>query len=154
MRYESGSPEETGAIAEYLAPHLEAGDVILLRGEVGTGKTAFVKALGAALGVVDTVTSPTYAIAARYEGPRPLAHIDAYRLGDPDAEEIGMLLETIGDDAVAAIEWPESVASALPEPRVEIELTHAGDDRRVLVIRTADDRLADELARIVADARD
>lgn len=154
MRYESGSPEETGAIAEHLAPHLEAGDVILLRGEVGTGKTAFVKALGAALGVVDTVTSPTYAIAARYGGPRPLAHIDAYRLGDPDAEEIGMLLETIGDDAVAAIEWPESVASALPEPRVEIELTHAGDDRRVLVIRTADDRLADELARIVADARD
>jgi len=100
------------------------------------------------------VTSPTYAIAARYEGPRPLAHIDAYRLGEPDAEEIGMLLETIGDDAVAAIEWPESVSSALPDPRVEIDIAHAGGERRVLVIRTTDDRLADELALIVADARD
>lgn len=130
------------------------GDVILLRGEVGTGKTAFVKALGAAMGVRDTVTSPTYAIAARYEGPRPLAHIDAYRLGDPDAEEIGMLLETIGEDAVAAVEWPESVVEALPGARLEIDFDHAGGDRRVLVIRTADERLADELARILADPGD
>lgn len=127
---------------------------MLLRGEVGTGKTAFVKALGAAMGVTDRVTSPTYAIAARYEGPRPLAHIDAYRLVEPDAEEIGMLLETIGDDAVAAIEWPDSVEAGLPAARLEIDLEHAGDDRRVLVMRTADERLADELARFVADARD
>ena len=114
----------------------------------------FVKALGAALGVTDRVTSPTYAIAARYEGPRPLAHIDAYRLATPDAEEIGMLLETIGDDAVAAIEWPDSVVGGLPAARLEIDLEHGGDDRRVLVMRTADERLADELARFVADARD
>lgn len=112
------------------------------------------KALGAAMGVTDTVTSPTYAIAARYGGPRPLAHIDAYRLADPDAEEIGMLLETIGEDAVAAIEWPESVVEALPGARLEIDLEHAGGDRRVLVIRTADERLGDELARILADAGD
>ncbi len=133
---------------------LAAGDLVLLRGEVGTGKTVFVKALGAAMGVTDRVTSPTYAIAARYEGPRPLAHIDAYRLATPDAEEIGMLLETIGDDAVAAIEWPESVVGGLPAARLEIDLEHGGDDRRVLVMRTADERLADELARFVADARD
>ena len=128
--------------------------MVLLRGEVGTGKTAFVKALGAALGVAGTVTSPTYAIAARYEGPLPLAHIDAYRLPEPDVEEIGMLLETIGTDAAAAIEWPESVVAALPAARVEIDMAHAGGDRRMLVIRTADERLADELARVVADPRD
>jgi len=124
-----------------------------VRGELGAGKTTLVRAAARELGVTGPVTSPTFTIARRYEGRHPVAHLDAYRLTGPDDEELGLALEAIGDDAVAFVEWPETLAPALPEARLDIEIRHSGGEGRLVVLRTPDDPLAAALSRLVADPR-
>jgi tRNA threonylcarbamoyladenosine biosynthesis protein TsaE len=126
---------------------------VLLRGELGTGKTTLVRAVARALGVTAPVTSPTFSLAQRYAGRVPVAHLDAYRLSDPDDEEVGLALEVIGEGAVAFVEWPDSLAASLPEPRLQVQLAHRGGDRRLVTLLAHDPTLAGALRRLVDDLR-
>jgi tRNA threonylcarbamoyladenosine biosynthesis protein TsaE len=135
VEVESASPEETERIAADLAAALEPGDVVAVSGELGAGKTTFVRGAARALGVAGPVTSPTFAIGHRYEGRVPVAHLDLYRyetLGEPDWGD----LEPYFDGAVAFVEWPE-VAEAFLAPTVRVRLRLAGEDRRLIEIQKA-----------------
>jgi tRNA threonylcarbamoyladenosine biosynthesis protein TsaE len=131
---DSGSPEETEAIAAQLAERLVTGDVVTVSGELGSGKTTFVRGACAALGVRERVTSPTYTIGHRYHGERgEVSHRDLYRFEGVSAAEWGDL-EPYFDDAIAFVEWPEAGAGALPAPRFAVRLRHADGARRVVSI--------------------
>lgn len=132
---DADTTEALGAgIADLLAP----GDIVLLRGDLGAGKTTLVRGAARALGVEGPVTSPTFTIANQYVGRVPVAHLDAWRLGDPDDEEMGLALEAIGDEGVAFIEWPDAIAAGLPHPRVQVDIAHGGGDTRVIRLRGSD----------------
>jgi tRNA threonylcarbamoyladenosine biosynthesis protein TsaE len=131
---ETTSPEETQALAGELAGGLVTGDVVTVSGELGTGKTTFVRGACIALGVRERVTSPTYTIGHRYHGSAgDVSHLDLYRFSGVSAAEWGDL-EPYFDDAIAFVEWPEAGAGALPPPRYEVRMRHAGDARRVVSI--------------------
>jgi tRNA threonylcarbamoyladenosine biosynthesis protein TsaE len=131
---ETASPEETEAVAAELAARLAAGDVVTVSGELGTGKTTFVRGACAALGVREQVTSPTYTIGHRYHGEHgEVSHLDLYRFQGVSAAEWGDL-EPYFDDAIAFVEWPEAGAGVLPAPRYAVHLRHVGDGRREVTI--------------------
>jgi tRNA threonylcarbamoyladenosine biosynthesis protein TsaE len=153
LRYESAGPACTEALGAGLAALLGPGDLILLVGDLGAGKTTLVRAAARALGIAGPVTSPTFAIAQRYEGRVPLAHLDAYRLTGPDDEELGLALEAIGEGAVAFVEWPDSLLGALPPPRLRVDLLHSGAESRLILLNPQDLTLVTPLRRLVADLR-
>jgi tRNA threonylcarbamoyladenosine biosynthesis protein TsaE len=130
---ESASPEETEAIAARLAGKLEVGDVVLVQGELGSGKTTFVRGAARALGVEGPVTSPTYTIGHRYRGRVDVSHLDLYRFEGMSNSEWGDLEEYF-EDAVVFVEWPESGAAFLPEARARVGLRHVGETRRLIVL--------------------
>jgi tRNA threonylcarbamoyladenosine biosynthesis protein TsaE len=138
MEAVSGSPAETEAIAARLAARLRGGDVVAVTGELGVGKTTFVRGAVRALGVTGVVSSPTFTIGNRFEAPTPVAHLDLYRLAAIDAEEWGDL-EPYFDGTVAFVEWPEHGAGWLPEVRVVVTLKHIDDSHRHVTIDSADD---------------
>lgn len=150
--WESTSPAATAALAKELARLLAPGDVVLVRGDLGAGKTTLTRALAGALGITDRITSPTFALAQRYEGAPPLLHIDAYRLHGADDEELGLLFDDAAD-AVTVVEWPDQLGERLPPARVEIELIHAGPERRLVALDSADPATRARLADLVADLR-
>ena len=122
------SPAETSRVAEALAEVVQGGDLLVLTGELGAGKTAFTKALAAALGVTESVTSPTFTLANRYEGTLTVNHLDAYRLDDlRDVIDLG-LDELIDADSVTIIEWGDTIAAALPVDRLEVLLARPAPD--------------------------
>jgi tRNA threonylcarbamoyladenosine biosynthesis protein TsaE len=132
--YETGSAEETEALAAELAARLQPGDVVVISGELGTGKTTFVRGACAALGVRERVTSPTYTIGHRYHGEHgEITHLDLYRFQGMSAAEWGDL-EPYFDDAIAFVEWPEAGEGVLPAPRFSVRLQHAGEGRRTVTI--------------------
>jgi tRNA threonylcarbamoyladenosine biosynthesis protein TsaE len=127
---DTGSPEETEAVAADLARRLVAGDVVTVSGELGSGKTTFVRGACAALGVREQVTSPTYTIGHRYHGAHgEVSHLDLYRFRGVSAAEWGDL-EPYFEDAIAFVEWPEAGAGVLPPPRFAVRLAHADGERR------------------------
>ncbi len=127
----SADPRETEALGAELAAGLSAGDVVLVHGELGAGKTTFVRGAARALGVSDPVTSPTFSIAHRYRGTEVIvAHLDLYRLQSLHAEDPELLEDYLGADRIAFVEWPEAGAGELPCARVRVTLAHAGADRR------------------------
>ena len=122
MDYLSNSVEETEALGAELAGRLEPGDVVAFTGDLGAGKTAFVRGLARGLGIPDRVTSPTFTIVNEYEGPIPLFHFDMYRLEDADALfDIGWE-DYLSRDGVCAVEWSERVTEALPEDTLWVTL--------------------------------
>jgi tRNA threonylcarbamoyladenosine biosynthesis protein TsaE len=126
---------ETEALGAGLARELRPGDVVLVRGELGAGKTTFVRGACRALGVAVPVTSPTFTIGQRYPGLVTVAHVDLYRVASLDGEEPEMLEDYIGPDMVSFIEWPEAAGDLLDgvvTHRVRID--HAGGDRRNVAI--------------------
>jgi len=128
------SPSETEALAADLAAGLSLGDVVTVAGELGTGKTTFVRGACSALGVRERVTSPTYTVGHRYHGTAgEVSHLDLYRFTGVSAAEWGDL-EPYFDDAIVFVEWPEAGEGVLPEPRYTVRLRHAGDARRVVSI--------------------
>lgn len=129
----SSSAEETERIAAALAGALAPGDVVLVRGELGTGKTTFVRSACRALGVTAPVTSPTFTIGHRYQGRCAVSHLDLYRFEGLSQPEWGDL-EPYFEDAIVFVEWPEAGAGMLPEPRADILIEHRGGDRRRIVI--------------------
>src|SRR5204862_3843504 len=121
---QSSSPAETEAVAARLAADLEVGDVVTVSGELGSGKTTFVRGACRALGVTDAVTSPTFTIGHRYHGrASDVSHLDLYRFRGLSAAEWGDL-EPYFDDAVVFVEWPEAGESALPPARFAVRIEH------------------------------
>jgi tRNA threonylcarbamoyladenosine biosynthesis protein TsaE len=136
LRVETRAPAETHALAAAIAGIVRAGDVLLLSGDLGAGKTVFAGGLAAGLGVDERVVSPTFTIVREYRGRLPLVHVDVYRLESVrELEDLG-LDEIVRDDAVAVIEWGDTVAALFPEwLEVRFELATGGaevDDVRVL----------------------
>jgi tRNA threonylcarbamoyladenosine biosynthesis protein TsaE len=128
---------ETEAVAALLASRLRSGDVVTVSGELGSGKTTFVRGACRALGVVAPVTSPTFTIGHRYQAEVDVSHLDLYRFVGLSPAEWGDL-EPYFEDAIVFVEWPEAGLDALPRARVAVRLEHAGGDgRRVELI--ADD---------------
>ncbi|HET6657865.1 MAG TPA: tRNA (adenosine(37)-N6)-threonylcarbamoyltransferase complex ATPase subunit type 1 TsaE [Gaiellaceae bacterium] len=130
---ESGSPEETERIAGRLAEGLVSGDVVLVQGELGSGKTTFVRGAARALGVKGPVTSPTYTIGHRYKGRVDVSHLDLYRFEGMSHAEWGDLEEYF-EDAVVFVEWPQAGAGFLPPEKVRVSLQHVGETRRLIVL--------------------
>ena len=150
MRIESQSPDETENAAARLAPELRPGDVVTVSGELGSGKTTFVRGACHALGVTGPVTSPTYTIGHRYEGQTPVSHLDLYRFDGVSPAEWGDL-EPYFEDAVVFVEWPEAAGDDLPPPRVAVRLEHSGS-ARILSLESAEESLLERAFRS-ADAR-
>lgn len=138
------SVDATRQVAAVVAQIVDAGDVILLAGELGAGKTAFTQGFGASLGVDEQITSPTFTLARHYEGRIPLHHIDVYRLERfSEMADIG-ISELIDGDGVVMIEWGDAIAPALPSDYLEIRLTFGpDDDARNLEFRCVGRRWAD-----------
>jgi tRNA threonylcarbamoyladenosine biosynthesis protein TsaE len=142
---ESSSAAETEALGARLASVLRAGDVVTVEGELGAGKTTFVRGACRALGVTGPVTSPTYTIGQRYEAPVPVSHLDLYRLASLDEAEWGDL-EPYFDDAIAFVEWPEAGRRLLPRPRFAVRLRHLGPEHRLVVVESNEKPLEKRLS--------
>lgn len=137
-----------------LAELLRPGDLVLLRGELGAGKTTLVRAIAQALGVTGPITSPTFTVAQLYEGAGArIAHVDAYRLGGPDDEEAELLRDAVAGEVIAFVEWPDVILEALPAPRLELELRHRGGDRRLVLLAARDVDDHSDLGRRLDDLR-
>jgi tRNA threonylcarbamoyladenosine biosynthesis protein TsaE len=140
----SGSPEETEALAARLARRLTSGDVVLVSGDLGTGKTTFVRGACRALGVTGRVTSPTFTIGHRYTGTPDVSHLDLYRFRGISAAEWGDL-EPYFDGAVVFVEWPEAGSGTLPPERARVRLEHVLPERRRIHVDAAEDSLLQAL---------
>jgi tRNA threonylcarbamoyladenosine biosynthesis protein TsaE len=129
------TPEATEGAGAELAARLRPGDVVLVSGELGAGKTTFVRGALRALGVEGPVTSPTFVVGIAYDGRGgPLAHLDLYRLGGMGDEDPGLLDPFFAPETIAFVEWPERAPGAWPEERVahRVRLEHAGGDARTI----------------------
>jgi tRNA threonylcarbamoyladenosine biosynthesis protein TsaE len=125
----TAAPQETEALAALLAAELRAGDVVSVSGELGAGKTTFVRGAARALGVTEPVSSPTFTIGHRYAAPVPVAHLDLYRIAGLDPEEWGDL-EPYFDGTIAFVEWPEHGGDWLPPARAVVTLGHVDESHR------------------------
>jgi tRNA threonylcarbamoyladenosine biosynthesis protein TsaE len=152
LELETSSARETEEVGAVLGLQLAAGDVVLVSGELGSGKTTLVRGAARALGVTGPVTSPTFTIGHRYRGRVEVSHLDLYRFQGLSAAEWGDL-EPYFDDAVVLVEWPEAGRGALPEPRVEVTLAHAGGDARRVRVATPDPSVLQGIARARARLR-
>jgi len=131
-KYTSRCEEDTLELAENIESEKFPGMVICLNGELGSGKTVFVKGFAKALGIQETVTSPTFSLVKEYhEGEMPLFHMDVYRMEDSN-ENIG-LSDYLNQDGVCIIEWPEMIEEQLPEERLDVTIKVIDDDVRVFV---------------------
>ena len=136
IRGRTKSVEDTQAVAAELAPFARAGDVILLVGDLGTGKTAFAQGFAVALGVTEAVTSPTFVLMRTYRGRLPMVHVDVYRLDHlQEAVDLG-LAEVLDDGGVALVEWGDVIIPTLPADFLEVRLERdEDDDHRVFAVR-------------------
>jgi tRNA threonylcarbamoyladenosine biosynthesis protein TsaE len=150
IEFVSTSAEETEAVAGRLALRLDQGDVVTVSGELGSGKTTFVRGACRALGVTAPVTSPTFTIGHRYRGEQDVSHLDLFRFTGLSPAEWGDL-EPYFEDAIVFVEWPEAGLGALPPARVSVRLEHAGGDRRSIALATEEVSLLEGVAG--ADAR-
>lgn len=127
--FRTSSREETIALGERLGHALAAGDVLVLTGDLGAGKTQLTKGIAAGMGVTDDVTSPTFTIEMVYEGAEmPLYHFDLYRLDDPGQLEDTGIFDVLGADGVCSIEWGEQFANEIGDARVDVFVTRLDDE--------------------------
>ena len=128
----SSTPAETERLAAELAARLRPGDVVLVRGEMGAGKTTFVRGACRALGVTGPVTSPTFTIGQRYQGRAgSIAHLDLHRLASLDDEDPALLADYLEPGAIAFVEWPDAGGGELADRAAyDVTLRHAGGDAR------------------------
>jgi tRNA threonylcarbamoyladenosine biosynthesis protein TsaE len=138
----SSSPEETEAVAARLARLLRPGDVVTVSGELGSGKTTFVRGACRALGVTQPVTSPTFTVGHRYDG---VAHLDLYRFAGVSDAEWGDL-EPYFERTIVFVEWPEAGEEALPSPRVRVRLRHIDETQRMIELESPERTLLEELS--------
>jgi tRNA threonylcarbamoyladenosine biosynthesis protein TsaE len=124
------SAAETEALGERLAAELGPGDVVLVSGELGAGKTTLIRGAARALGVREPVTSPTFTIGHTYSGRLPVSHLDLYRLAELDQEDPALLEDYLTPESVAFIEWPAAAEPWLDRVTRRVEIRHAGGDER------------------------
>ena len=132
MRLETATADETERAGAKLAGRLRAGDVVLVSGELGAGKTTFVRGACRALGVEDPVTSPTFTIGQVYGGFPEVAHVDLYRLRTLEGEEPGLLDDYLDDRRIAFVEWPDLAEPLLERVTARVRIEHRGGDRRLI----------------------
>jgi tRNA threonylcarbamoyladenosine biosynthesis protein TsaE len=128
------SADETVALARRVGELLAAGDVVVLAGELGTGKTVFAKGIARALGITEPVVSPTFPIVREYDAPTPLVHVDVYRLDHfQELHDLGFD-DLVGGDVVTVVEWGDRVAALLPADRLDValEADRDEDDHRTI----------------------
>ena len=144
----SHSPQQTRRFGVRLGALLQAGDVICLEGELGTGKTCLAQGIGQGMGVVDPITSPTFTLIAEYHPTPPapaLYHIDPYRLSTPAEEALALGLDDyLAGDGACLIEWADHLLPILPQERLWITLRHVDTSKRGVVIKASGSR-PDEL---------
>ncbi len=136
-REQSTTPADTERLGAELARTLRPGDVVLVAGELGAGKTTFVRGASRALGVTSVVTSPTFTIGQRYDAPIPVSHVDLYRVGSLRDEDPDLLDDYVRADTITFVEWPqgaEADLAALARIAHRVRLAHAGGDRRTVEI--------------------
>jgi tRNA threonylcarbamoyladenosine biosynthesis protein TsaE len=137
-RFETAAAAETEAAGARLAASLRAGDVVLVSGELGAGKTTFVRGAARALGVEGPVTSPTFEIGHLYAGRVEVAHLDLYRLPDLAGEDPALLDDYLTPDRVAFVEWAGGAVSRIERVAASVTIQHRGGDRRAIELeRTA-----------------
>jgi tRNA threonylcarbamoyladenosine biosynthesis protein TsaE len=135
---QTNGPGETESLGAELAAGLTGGDVVLLRGELGAGKTTLVRGAARALGVEDPVTSPTFSIGHRYRGRGvTVSHLDLFRLAGLGEEDPELLADYLGPDRVAFVEWPPQGEPELEGASITVTLAHAGEDARRIEIEPA-----------------
>src|SRR5262249_9049563 len=144
MEIRSASPAETEAVAAMLAGELRAGDVVTVSGDLGSGKTTFVRGACRRLGITVPVTSPTFTIGHRYPNHPDVSHLELPRFRGCSAAEGGDL-EPYFEDAICFVEWPEAAAGSLPPVRVEVRLSHVDPARRLITLHSPDLSLLDRL---------
>ena len=128
----STSPAETFQLGERLATRAEPGDLICLWGDLGAGKTVLAKGFGRGLGVVGTVSSPSFILMAEHPGRLRLFHVDLYRLADAGEAVAGGLVDERQADGVTLVEWPDRLGPTLPRERLDIRISGVGDEPRRL----------------------
>lgn len=136
-RFQSNNAAETEAIGAKLATTLAPGDVVLIEGELGAGKTTLVRGAARALGVTGPVTSPTFTIGQRYPAPVPIAHVDLFRVPGLAGEDPDLLADYLRDDTISFVEWPqggEQTVAGFARIAVRVRLEHAGQDRRLVSV--------------------
>jgi len=145
------SAAETHDFARRLGALLRPGDVVVLAGELGAGKTVFTKGIAVALGIEETVASPTFTIVREYEAPLPLVHVDVYRLDHlQEMHDIG-LDDVLGGDGVTVVEWGDKVSRVLPVERLDVRIEPGdGDDDRVITLDGAGPSWAARRAALAA----
>jgi tRNA threonylcarbamoyladenosine biosynthesis protein TsaE len=147
----TASAAETEVVAARLAARLKAGDVVTVSGELGAGKTTFVRGACRALGIQVPVTSPTFTVGHRYRGNPDVSHLDLFRFQGVSPAEWGDL-EPYFANAICFVEWPEAAADALPPARVAVRLSHMDREHRTIEFECDDRQLLVEVAGD-ADAR-
>ena len=143
--------DDTRAFGRRLAGVLRAGDLLLLTGPLGAGKTALAQGIGAGLGVQGAVTSPTFVIARVHKGPLPLVHADAYRLGDaadPRAEIDDLDLDASAEEAVTIVEWGAGLVEHLNDEYLQVRIDRLDDDTRVVDLVPHGGDWADRLEKL------
>lgn len=153
LKYQSCSPEDTLWLGKKIGLLVERGQIILLSGELGSGKTLLVQGIARSLKIEIDVTSPTYNLINEYQGQFPLYHLDLYRLEDElELYNIGFE-EYLERDGIIAIEWPEIAYNLLPPDFVYIEIEVSGNNSRNIKIETVgnSDNLVEELAEHVSN---
>ncbi len=135
MIFDSHSPSDTKAFGKQLASLLQAGDVLLLYGDMGAGKSELTRGIAAGLGITGAVTSPTFTIMQQYDSGRlPLYHFDWYRIACVDELYELSMDEYLGGDGIAIVEWPTQVPEAIPRTHLQITLTPTGDEGRTIAL--------------------
>ena len=137
VRVETTSAEETEQLGRDLARDLAPGDLVLLKGEVGTGKSTLARSAMRELGVEGAIPSPTFTIGRTYRGRMPISHLDLHRVGSIENEDPGLLNEYFGPEKVVFVEWPGESEADLTASAMRIRsvrLTHAGRDNRLIEI--------------------
>ena len=148
IELESSSPEETERFAAALALELRPGDVVTVAGDLGTGKTTFIRGACRQLGVTAPVTSPTYTIGNRYRGDVDVSHLDLSRFSALTDAEWGDL-ERYFEDAVVFVEWPEAGAGFLTPARAEVRLQHTQGTLRLITLSSAEKSLEKRVLSLV-----
>jgi len=135
---ESASAAETEALGARIAERLQPGDVVLLSGDLGSGKTTLIRGACRALGITSPVTSPTFTIGQRYGGGRvPVSHLDLYRLESLEDEDPALLDDYLRPDAVAFVEWPGAGEGWLGRPALKVWLAHVNEESRRIEVQWA-----------------
>jgi tRNA threonylcarbamoyladenosine biosynthesis protein TsaE len=146
IRFLSRSADETRDLGRKLGRALSGGDVVALKGDLGSGKSVLARGILEALGVVGDMPSPSFVIAASYDAPVPVNHIDLYRLESAeDALDAGVE-ELLFSGAVCIVEWAERLEGHLPEARIDVELQATKETERLIAIRPADAGTGERLA--------